>query len=112
MSDVYHVYLKHSRKIGFCARIGYRYISMNFPLMSSFISFYPTQGHPTEAYNIHLDAYPKTWIKERCNKNPHSKCILVPLHALFSTTQTSYSSSILNIKYLQNVFLLKTHCLP
>ncbi len=76
--------LNHSRKTNFCANIGYGYIFINFSLMSSFVSLCPTQGHPIEPFSINLDTCPTTWTKERFNKGPHSKCILIPLHALLS----------------------------
>jgi hypothetical protein len=98
MNDVYQIDLEPLKKDRFfCADIGYKWIFTNFPLLFSFLSFCPTQGHAIEAFCIHLNIYPTTWIKERFNKGPHSKCILIPLHALFSTTWTSFfSSSILS----------------
>jgi hypothetical protein len=64
MNDVYQVDLEpHRKDIVFGASMGYIYISINFPLLSSFLSFCPTQGHPTEASGIHSDTYPIIWIK-------------------------------------------------
>ncbi len=70
--------------------MGCRYLFNNFPFLSSFISFYLTQGHPTEASGIHSNNYPMTWIQRHYNKGPHSKCTFVLLHAPISTIQTSY----------------------
>ncbi len=63
--------------------MGCKYISIDFPLLSPFLSLCLTQGHPTKASNVHSYTCPTTWSKERFNKGPHSKCILIPLHAPF-----------------------------
>ncbi len=63
--------------------MGCRYIFIDFPHLSPFLSFYPTQGYPTKAFNVHSYTFPMTWIEERFNKGTHSKCILIPLHAPF-----------------------------
>jgi len=88
-----------------------RYIFTNFPPLSSFLSLCPTQGHPTKTSNIHSYTHPTTWIQKIFNKGPHSKCILIPLHAFFSIAWTSFfSSSILIINPLYNLFLPRTYC--
>jgi len=79
----------HSKRTNSYARMGYKYISKSSPFLSSFISFYPTQGHPTKASGIHSNNYPTTWIQRCYNKGPHSKCTLVLLHALVSTARIS-----------------------
>jgi hypothetical protein len=92
MSDIYQVDLKPLKKDNFfCVDIGYKLISINFPLLTSFLSLCPTQGHPTEVFGTHSNTYPTTWIKERFNQGLHSKCILILLHAPFFITHTFFS---------------------
>ncbi len=97
----------HIGKTDFCVDIGYGQNSINFPFLFLLLSFCPTQGHPIKASGTHSNTCPTIWIKERSNQGPHSKCIIIPLHAPISTARTSlYSSSILSI------LLTRTYCLP
>jgi hypothetical protein len=71
--------------------MSYKYNFKNFLFMSSFISFYPTQGYPSEVFSIHSDNYPITWIWRCCNKVPIPNAFLsLYLHAPISTTWTSF----------------------
>jgi hypothetical protein len=69
--------------------MGYRYMLRVPPLLSSFISFYPTKGHPTEASNIYSNNYPPTRIQGATTKLPFPNAYLYFYMSFISTIQTS-----------------------
>jgi hypothetical protein len=63
--------------------MGYRFISKSSSTPILIHLVLPNQGHPTEAFNIHLNNYPTTWIQGDATKVPFPNAYLYFYMPLF-----------------------------
>jgi hypothetical protein len=112
MNNIYQAHLEPIKNKKNLVQEWATYTSLRVPLfMSSFISFCLTQGHPTEAFNIHLNNYPTTWIQGVATKVPFPNAYLYFYMPFISITQISFVFIIPQHQPLL-VFILSKNNLP
>jgi hypothetical protein len=90
LSNRYHAHLEPLKKIDPYARLCYKFHLSEFPpLLSSFISLCPTQGHPFEISGTHSNKCLHHGFKVLQQKFPFPNAYWF-LHPLSSTAQTSF----------------------
>jgi hypothetical protein len=105
-------HLESLKKTNSYARMCYRFHLFEFPpLLTSFVSFHPTQGHPFEVFRTHFNNCLQHGFKVWQQNVPLPKCILISIcllvlqlgPLLYSSSfsiNPSYHLSFLNTTYL------------
>jgi hypothetical protein len=91
LDNGYHAHLKPLKKIDSYARMCYKFDFFEFPpLLTSFVSFYPTQGHPFEVFGTHSDDCLQHGFKVQQQNVPPSQMHLHFYVAFSSIARTSF----------------------
>ncbi len=90
--------LRTTQEDRFLCKNGLQIIFLKIPpFLSSFIFFYPTQGHPFEAFGIHSDNYLQHGLKVLEQKVPFPNVSCISICSYFYQLRLLLSSSFLNI---------------